>query len=436
MNLSLREAAKHELKTRLILQDPLKLAHHYFEITPNDTQTNFLIDMQNEAMLGHLLQAPRGGGKTIICALSVLWAALKYEKFQALILAGSYEQAATFYSYVRAFIEQCDLLMDKIKGEPLMKMTRFIDGGYIKCLTASERSTRSPHVDWLFIDEFVLVTPDLIDSAFATVRTSTHPKRIFLTTASQTQACVSINRWYDYWDHAATYGFRTYQWGVDQCDWISKQDLELARKMLDPYVFESEYLGLRVGRKGAVWKESQIISAVNTAIEFNRLPEYPTVAGIDWGFSHETVVTIIQPQRLDGVEYSVVLHVEGKAQQDMNVWAYRLEELAQKYKIQAFFCDSSHPFNNQRLSLLDLPIAPIAFSKYKEKMIGEVRRQLEHHLLKLPEHFDKTVRQMKSYSYDPKTEKPIKEDDDYCDSMMLAVWATRQGESFGIGRFL
>jgi len=167
------------------------------------------------------------------------------------------------------------------------------------------------------------------------------------------------------------------------------------------------------------------------------MPEYPTVAGIDWGFSpHPTVITIIQPQRLDGVEYSVVLFVEGKSQQDMNVWAYRFEELAHKYKIQAFFCDASHPFNNEQLNLMNLPVVRIPFSKYKEKMVGEVRRQLEHQLLKIPEHFDKAIRQMKSYSYDPKTEKPIKENDDYCDSMMLAVWATKQGESYSIGRFL
>lgn len=420
------------IKKEGALKDPIALAQLFFEITPNQTQSDFLVDMQNEAILGHLLQAPRGGGKTIICALSVIWAALTYPKFQALILAGSYEQAANFYLYVRTFLDNCRILEEKIEGKSLMKMTRFTDGGYIKCLTASERSTRSPHVDWLFIDEFVLVTPDLIDSAFATVRTSTHPKRIFLTTASQTQACVSINRWYDYWDHAATYGFRTYQWGIDQCDWISKQDLELARKMLDPYVFDSEYLGLRVGRKGAVWKEGQIITAVNTAIDYNWLPDYPCVAGIDWGFAHETVVTIIQPQR----EYSLVLHVEGKAQQDMNVWAYRLQELAHKYKIQAFYCDASHPFNNERLTQLDLPTAPIPFNKYKEKMIGEVRRQLEHQLIKIPEHFDKTIRQMKTYSYDPKTEKPLKENDDYVDSIMLATWATKQGESYSIGRFL
>jgi len=179
-----------------VLQDPLTLAHSYFGITPNELQSTFLTDLQNDALLGFLLQAPRGGGKTLVAAISILWAALsnKYDSFKALILSGSFEQAKTFYSYIRLFLKQCPPLQAMLECPPTQSETRFTNNGFIKVLTASEKSTRSPHVDMLVIDEFVLVTGDLIDSAFATVRTSKHPKRIFLTTASQTQACVSINR--------------------------------------------------------------------------------------------------------------------------------------------------------------------------------------------------------------------------------------------------
>ena len=71
-----------------VLQDPLLLAQVYFDIKPNEGQTQFLIELQVENLLGHLLQSCRGGGKTIIAAIAIVWAALKYPRFKALILSG------------------------------------------------------------------------------------------------------------------------------------------------------------------------------------------------------------------------------------------------------------------------------------------------------------------------------------------------------------
>lgn len=402
-----------------VLQDPLKLAQTYFDITPNEGQTQFLIELQVQNILGHLLQTCRAGGKTLIAAIAICWAALKYDQFKALILSGSYEQARTFYNYVRHFIKQCPPLQDKVEGDPLQSETRFKDGGFIKCLTASEKSTRSPHVDFLIIDEFVLVKPDLIDSAFPTVRASKHPKRIFLTTASQTKAAISLARWYDYWDRKQEYGFRTYQWGVDSCTWISQEDLTFAKKILDPFIFETEYLGLRVGRRGAVFKEPQIDSAISQAVNFNYIPDIPCVAGVDWGVVHDTVVTIVQLQG----EYVVVVDVLGDNGKDVTWWCGEtIPALQQKYKISGFYCDSSHPFEIKELQNKDQPAMKVAFSRYKNQMIGEVRRELENNLLKIPEHFNDTIKQLKQYSYDPDTEKPLKINDDYVDSLMLACW--------------
>lgn len=402
-----------------VLQDPLSLARTFFEIEPNEGQTTFLIELQVESILGHLLQTCRAGGKTLVAAIAICWAALKYDKFKALILSGSYEQARTFYNYVREFIKMCPPLLQKIEGEPLQSETRFSDGGFIKCLTASEKSTRSPHVDFLIVDEFVLVKPDLIDSAFPTVRASKRAKRIFLTTASQTKAAISIARWYDYWDHKQEYGFRTYQWGVDSCDWISKEDMVFAKKILDPYIYETEYLGLRIGRRGAVYKEQQIETAVNQAIDYTHLKDGDCIAGIDWGVVHPTVVTIVQVQG----EHIIVVEVRGESNKDVSWWCeYTLPALQHDFNIKAFYCDASHKFNNLQLQNQDLSVVPVAFSRFKEQMIGEIRRELEYELLKIPSHFSTTIKQLKLYSYNPDTEKPIKLNDDYVDSLMLACW--------------
>jgi hypothetical protein len=195
--------------------------------------------------------------------------------------------------------------------------------------------------------------------------------------------------------------------------------LEFAKRILDPFIFETEYLGLRVGRRGAVFKEQQIEVAINHAIEFNYVPDLPCVAGIDWGVVHDTVVTIVQRQG----DYVLVVDVIGDNNKDVSWWCGEtIPALQQKYKISGFYCDASHPFEIKELQNKDQPAVSVAFSRYKDQMIGEVRRELENNLLKIPEHFRDTIKQLKLYSYNPDTEKPIKLNDDYVDSLMLACW--------------
>lgn len=412
------KSINHVDESQEVLQDPLTLCQNIFGFTPNKKQARFLVDIQNNAIPEYMLQAPRGGGKTIICAVAVLWACLNIDQFKALILSGSFFQAKQFYRHVIDFINLSPELQDSIKGEPLQSMTEFKDGGVIHCLKASETQSRSPHVDWLFIDEFVIVKPDIIYSSLPTVNASKIPKKIYLTTASQTKGVKSLDIWCDWWDHADEYKTQTYEWSSDECPWIHKGEVELMRKKLDPMLFETEYLGQRAERVGAVFKASQIEYAVQSAADFNYDPEQPTYGGIDWGVVHPTVVTIVQPQS----EYVLVIDVMADSNQDVSWWCeYTIPPLQQKYNVKAWHCDAGgKPFNIQ-LTNQDQPVVEVPFNRFKDQMIGEVRRELEYKLLKIPPHFETSIKQLKRYTYDEKG-KPIKVNDDFVDSLMLASW--------------
>lgn len=410
------------------LKNPITLAKDYFDFIPNQGQEDFLVDIQNEGILGHLLQTLRGGGKTIVCAAACSWAVLYYPGFRAVILAGSEDQAKQFYEHFAWNIDSVPKLRNLVKGKVYETITRFKDRSRVQCVAASEFRLRSKHEDWLFIDEFVLVKQDIFDSAFPIVRTSTHPKRIFLTTASQTQAAVSLYLWTELWDHAREFGFRKYQWELDDCPWINKEDDKIAQKILDSETYKIEYLGLRGKKMGAVWDADLIDFAKQSASGYTYNPAgRKTIAGVDWGKSHETVVTILQTQGED----VVVCHVEGDSFSGITEWGNRIDDLFHEFDIAYIFADASHKFNNDYLKdQLDLPVKRTSFSGKKDTMIGVVRNLLEKKLLKIPSRFEETLKQMKAYAYNPKTEKPQKGNDDYVDSMLLACWGTKAGKEF------
>jgi phage terminase large subunit len=410
------------------IYNPIVFAKDYIRIIPNQAQSDFLVDMANPLIINHALQGPRGGGKTYNAALSSVWGQLKYDALEVHVMAGSLYQTKRFYKHVKEF---CAIprVRRELKGEPMKTITEFKDGGYIECLPASEKSARSPHVDWLYVDEFVQVDQDLIVSAFPVVNESDRPKRIFLTTASQTKGAKSLPLWITWWDNASDLQMRTYEWTIQDCSWMNPLDADLAKRFLDfidPELFKIEYLGQRGEWIGAVFKRTLIEHAVQTSKEH---PPYDplsaegedleSIAGVDWGVVNPTVVTVIQKQG----EYYVVISVIGKSHQDVRFWCDEVIPAIQlKYKVQNFYCDSSHKMQNKQLKNNEMPVVEVAFSKYKTQMIGAVRYLLEYKLLKINPKFEKTIRQLKMYCYDPDTEKPLKSQDDYVDSLMLACW--------------
>lgn len=103
------------------------------------------------------------------------------KKFDALNFGGSESQAQNVYLYLQKYIESDPYWQDLVKGESLQSQTTLIFNNWIKVLTASPKSVRSPHAGGhvnggmgglLVIDEEAETDATLVKDALATVNTA------------------------------------------------------------------------------------------------------------------------------------------------------------------------------------------------------------------------------------------------------------------------
>lgn len=103
--------------------------------------------------------------------------------FDALNLGGSELQAEAVYNYILGYIEQDEEWKRLIKGDPQKEKTFTTDGNWIRVLTASSKSVRSPHAGGrgrdgkpkggiLVIDEEAEAEAEIVGAALSTINTA------------------------------------------------------------------------------------------------------------------------------------------------------------------------------------------------------------------------------------------------------------------------
>lgn len=125
---------------------------------------------------------PRGGGKSQSVSFIQFFLVFILD-FDALNLGGSELQANNVYKYVLAYINSHPQWQNMVKGEPLQSETHTTENAWIRVLTASQKSVRSPHAGGrkpggrlaggiLVIDEEAEAAPDIVDAALPTINTA------------------------------------------------------------------------------------------------------------------------------------------------------------------------------------------------------------------------------------------------------------------------
>lgn len=144
-----------------------------------------LRELIEDVCLGRVQDAvvvgPRGGGKSFGVAFIefYLW---MIESFDALNFGGSELQAANVYDYLVGFMEHDPYWQTLLKGETKLSESKKKDDAWIKVLTASSKSVRSPHAGGerkgkirgglLVIDEEAEAEPELVNTVLWTVNTA------------------------------------------------------------------------------------------------------------------------------------------------------------------------------------------------------------------------------------------------------------------------
>lgn len=418
-NLRVLEEAFKYLNWR---EDPVRYARERLgvqHLTPG--QEEFLRSLANLENRRILICAARATGKTFATAMAVTWSLdvlpLFFGKsYKVSVLGGSFHQAQILYRYCKEFFRKTEISM-KLAREPLMSYTEFLDGSSISILTASEKQVRGPHVDLLIIDEAAEVPDSLIKAAFPQVASSPYGRIIMLSTPHQ-----YFSYFVELWENAKTQGWKTFHWTTYDCFWIRPDQIEEAKQTLDEQTFKIEWEGKPVPIVSNVFTSDQIRGAlVDEPFQF--IETLPTFMGVDWGYEHPTVITLVQVDK----DTFKVLSVESYSHFSFDFLLNRISALAGDFKVQAIYVDSSHKGENQRLKEMGLPIREISFSRDKMMMISNLRSLFERRRIKIPKCFEELIQELSWYSYALTKEGKItttKKRDDHVDSLMLACRET------------
>jgi hypothetical protein len=421
------------LKLTLVRKNPVALATDYGDMHLSLGQLRLLnaICSRDPKYSQIIVKTPRGGGKTKIAAMAFAWLLLTDRTWRIFVHSGSFEQARYLYGYFKPLVTNPELFPpDWLEHEPTRRATEFKEGGYLRILAASERQSRGGHVDIIALDEAVLISQDLIDAVWPTVRTSKRPKRLVMSTASPK---VSLDWFLHIWQDAGKLGFERFEWSLSECPWINEADTKHAALLygIDSETYKIEYLGEIAERRGRVWDGLLIDGRADNrpcaVVDPNRRELYPLPStppltewscGLDFGYIHPTVLTVWEKQG------------ETVYCRECRIWSkLGFSEIWQEIKTDfpdvTIYADSNSPGEIQDLRNLGLRVFPVVFSKEKAELINHVRWRLEQGFIKIPDPdidraFFTLVQQMKAYHYDP-SGKPAKVNDDCVDSMLCAM---------------
>lgn len=404
-----------------------------------------------------IAKGPRGGGKSQVTG--ALGFCLWFLKQRATVaMGGSLEQAKKVYAYFLEHVEASGGLRPYLEKDPNITETMSEKKIPFKCVTASPKQVRGPHVDNLFIDEACEARDELIKDALPMVNTSDHS---FVMMTSTFHKIFGIFQ--ETWDKATELGYRRFSWDIfDVCKSFDKkiwddttfnkeirdfQDLkELARgrtgdtngwvpifniiqawrekPTLDWFLVE--YLGMRPSAAGLILNPEDVEACCfdDTIVQcYNIVEGAERIIGIDWGFSSMTSVT----DWMKGADDLRILVA------NMNYSQIKSEIIIKQVvkRVKAgghrfVYCDSAGKFENaslkSALSEAGLPctVVEVVFGNVKDFMLGNLRTHFQQRLVRIPLKFVDAVWQFKRYRYSEGTDKPIKKDDHIPDSTMCA----------------
>jgi len=388
------------------------LALFFEDITgllPSPDQEKFLMDMQDLNKDRAIISAGRGSGKTLCLAIVALWYVFILPKIvrqplKVVVLGGSFEQSKNLYNYIKDWSYKNDFIKRELAKDPTMTETLFLDGSSVKALTASEKQVRSPRADLLIVDEAVEAGEELIEASLQIINTSKFPRIILSSTPHEFNSL-----FVEIWEKHAEHGYLTYNWKAINCNWIKKDTIDKARKLLSSGMFQIEFEGLPYAMVGSVFALDALKKCIIKAIV--KADNAEAIMGVDWGFYPAPTCCIVI-QRIG--EKVRVIHIDSYLREKFENVLDALEATAKTYEVKAVYVDSIPPGEGIRLKDRGLPVYRITFKGEKPLLISNLQALVEQERVEIPEDFYSLIAQMRAYKFDTKRE------DDFVDAMMLA----------------
>jgi hypothetical protein len=163
--------------------------------------------------------ANRGGGKSMGVSFIEFYLVFM-EDYDALNLGGSELQADQVYQYIVSYIEAEPEFQALVKGDPLQSKTETHNNAWIRVLTASQKSVRSPHAGGrkkdgrmagglLVIDEEAEAAPDIVEAALPTINTARPSVNVRCSTFHNAEGTFA-----ELIDNHQEMGYQLYKWDI------------------------------------------------------------------------------------------------------------------------------------------------------------------------------------------------------------------------------
>lgn len=403
-------------------RDVLRPANSYGIDELSNYQKDFLNDMADLGENRILMSSGRNTGKTIVLAMLSVWAVsvLPYfldQPYQVVVLGGSLTQSTKLYEYTKGWFEDSDFLNNKLEDEPMKSHTDLEDGSKIAALTASEKSVRGQHCHCLIVDEAAEVDEELINAAIPVVSSKT-PNRIIFSSTPHRYRSKFVDLWKSAKEDEIEYS--TYNWSIMDAHWVDSQAIDEAKKLYDKATYKVEIEGEPFKMTGSVFDIDDLRASV-----VDEKPKIDSdanrVLGVDYGFKHKTVLTIVQIKD----DIYEVIDTFSFQQTRFKKIQEKIKEAVEKYDISMIYPDDSHKGENQRLREDGFNVNPVSFSGgHKQTLVSKLRSLFENQNIRIPYTEKELINQLKRYQYqETKTGREVtsKTKDDFVDSLLLAV---------------
>lgn len=219
------------LAIRLGLSLPYKPVQVMYELGVYDAEKHgpitpglreLVLDVCNLEEESAVAVGPRGGGKSqgVSFIEFYLW---MLKSFDALNLGGSELQAAGVYNYLLGYLESDPEWMGHIKGDTKISETEKMNKAWIRVLTASSKSVRSPHAGGLrnvngeiierggllVIDEEAEADPEIVKAALPTIDTARPSINVRCSTFHNAEGTFA-----EVIENHDDMGYKLYQWDI------------------------------------------------------------------------------------------------------------------------------------------------------------------------------------------------------------------------------
>lgn len=280
----------------------------------------FLNLLKNWDNSTHVIKSRRQCGKSILCEVILIYAALSKPNQKCYLLSPTFPQADKVLNEINDMIPKDKGLRKSINN--VKRNIKFTNGSEIRIFSAEQGDNLRGYTSNLLIcDESAYISDKILDLVFPYVNVSRGPILLFSTPRA------TAGNFYTYYKMGMEHqpNIFSYDWSIEDVSaLLPPEKLELYKKTMDPLAYKTDYLGQ------FLTGESKFFSDFSGCIKPKQeWKGQPVIFGIDWnGGDTGGDYTAISVLGLDKTLYDIIYFNDKDPKQTIEI----VKKLAFKYK--------------------------------------------------------------------------------------------------------